>query len=375
VRVLINALSVTNLSGRAVLLGHLAPLARWTEGRHDFVVLFHRANRDLCRDLGPNVGWLECPAATARWQVRAVWERRGLVRLAREQRADVLMMFSGTAAGRLPLPQVVFAMNPWCFVRRAQYGPRQRLKARLQRWAYRRAVERADLMVYLSDYLRREYRANAGGKWGNDEVAHAPLAEDVRRAAREIEVERRPGRILCVSAMLPHKGVETVLGALTRLRARGIPTDLVLVGGWPDPRYERSIRRLIRREGLERHVRVEGYVERDALFRHYAGARVFCLMSWCESFGIPALEAQAFGTPVVSSDCCAIPEVCGAGGLFPPPDDVAGTARALERLLTDETCWRESAARARANAEGFTPERCTRPLLRMFSLGREACSE
>jgi len=375
VRVLINALSVTNLSGRAVLLGHLAPLARWTEGRHDFVVLFHRTNRDLCRDLGPNVRWLECPAATARWQVRVVWERHGLRRLAREQRADLLMMFSGTAAGGIGLPQVVFAMNPWCFVHRAQRGVRQRLKARLQRWAYRRAVARADLMIYLSDYLRRAYRANAGGAAGPDAVAHMPLSEDVRRAAREIEVERPPGRILCVSAMLPHKGVETVLGALTRLRARGIPAHLVLVGGWPDRRYERKIRRLIRHDGLEKDVRIEGHVERDALFRHYAEARVFCLMSWCESFGIPALEAQAFGTPVVSSDCCAIPEVCGAGGIFPPPGDVAGTARALERLLTDETCWREAAARARANAEGFTPERCTRPLLRMFSLGREACSE
>ncbi|GAG17383.1 unnamed protein product, partial [marine sediment metagenome] len=54
-RVVVNALSATNLSGRRVLLGHVSRLARWTAGRHEYCVLYHRANRDIRRDLGPNV--------------------------------------------------------------------------------------------------------------------------------------------------------------------------------------------------------------------------------------------------------------------------------------------------------------------------------
>ncbi len=64
-RVLVNGLSVTNLSGRHVLLGHLRQIAKWAAGEHDFVVLHHAANADMRCDMGPHVDWIECPRRTA----------------------------------------------------------------------------------------------------------------------------------------------------------------------------------------------------------------------------------------------------------------------------------------------------------------------
>ena len=371
-RALVNALSVTNLSARTVLLGHLARLAGWTRGEHDFVVLYHAANRDLCRQLAPNVRWVECPSRTAGWWARSLWERSGLRRMIREHSADLLVMMSGTVAGGIPVPQITLAMNPWCFVRRAQRGPGQLLKAFLQRWAYRKTVRRAAMIVYLSEYLRRTYRSNAGRAENASEIAYAPLSDDVLpAAAAHSSVARRKNRILCVSGMLPHKGVETILEALLLLRREhGIEAELVLVGSWPDGRYEAAIRRLVEESRLESQVHFEGHVNRETLLRHYGQAQVFCLMSWCESFGIPAVEAQAFGTPVVSSNCCAIPEVCGGGGIYPNPGDAQGTCEALAALLDHEDLWREFSEAAAANAAKYGREECTRPLMRMFDLVR-----
>ena len=76
-------------------------------------------------------------------------------------------------------------------------------------------------------------------------------------------------------------------------------------------------------------------------------------MSQCESFGIPSAEAQAFGTPVVTSNCCAMPEVCGEGGMYAPPGDVEQVADALQQLLTDRGLWDRTSIAARENSRRF----------------------
>jgi glycosyltransferase involved in cell wall biosynthesis len=189
-----------------------------------------------------------------------------------------------------------------------------------------------------------------------DESTHAAAALLPRLTSR------RPNLVLTTSVMASHKGIETVVGAIALVRQAGVPAELRLVGAWPDRRYERFIRRTIAVLGLEAVVDVRGHVPRDELNRLYAEASVFCLMSRCESFGIPAVEAQAFGTPVVSSRCCAIPEVCGDGGRYEAPGDVGAVARVLLDLLGDSRSWSELSARARANAARFRWEQCSRPL-------------
>ena len=164
-----------------------------------------------------------------------------------------------------------------------------------------------------------------------------------------------------------HKSVETVVEALGILRrAHRIPAELRLVGGWAGADYERLIHDRVERLGLRGAVAFDGHVTRAQLLDHYARARVFCLMSWCESFGIPSVEAQAMGLPVVVSNCCAMPEVCGEGGLYPDPGDAAGTARALASLLGDEGEWRRRSEAAVANAARFRYDITSRPLLNMF---------
>jgi glycosyltransferase involved in cell wall biosynthesis len=92
-------------------------------------------------------------------------------------------------------------------------------------------------------------------------------------------------------------------------------------------------------------------------------------MSRCESFGIPAVEAQAFGTPVVGSNVCAMPEVCGDGGVFGAPEDVPATANLLQRLLTDSADWQDFSDAARRNAAKYQWSECSRPLLSLFEMG------
>ena len=362
-KLLVNALSATNPSGLHVLRGHVGQLAGALPGRVRLAVLCRAEMTALRADLGERVDWEFAPSATRGWLFRSVWERLHLARLVRKLGAGMYFAPSGMAA-HLPahVRQIVFCQNPWALVPAARRR-RDFAKAWLQRRAYRRALRAADALVFNSRYMQAAYRVNAGCEEKRGLVVYQAADDATRARAAAADVPHLPNQILCVSVMGPHKNAETLVRALREVRSTHPAVRLVFAGSWPDPAYEGKIRELVAAFDLGSAVEFAGFVARERLDRLYAESRVFCLMSRCESFGIPAIEAQLFGTPVVSSTVCAIPEICGAGGLFRDPDDVAGTAAALRTLLEDDAGWKRFSAAARTNAARFTWNECSRPLI------------
>jgi Glycosyltransferase len=201
-------------------------------------------------------------------------------------------------------------------------------------------------------------------------VVYQAIDDDTHRTAFSMrKTVKRSNQVLCVSVMAPHKGIETLVKAVDVTRKLyGLPVKLVLVGGWPDRKYERQIRSLVNELNLESEVEFKGHISDHDLYKYYAESKLFCLMSRCESFGIPAIEAQAFGTPVISSNCCAVPEVCGQGGVYFSPDDDKGVASQLAQLLKDDKTWNDLSNAAIENAAKYRWETCSRPLLKMLDL-------
>lgn len=363
-RVAFNALSVSNLSGRHVLLGHIRQVLASPGVSDRQILLYHAGNRNLAKLLSGELDLVECPRATSGWRGRWWWETVELPGLLRRHGAEALFSPAGITADRVDLPQLVLAQNPWCFVRDIRQGWGDSVKAALQRTAYRKAQRDAALMLFNSDYMRRAYAENAGFEPRDWRLLPQGLDEETFAAGRDAPpFDARRAEILVVSVMTPHKAVEDVISALALLRRQGVDASLVLVGPWADEGYARLIRAKIDALGLERQVSVAGKVSRADLYAHYARARVFCLLSRCESFGIPAVEAQAFGTPCVVADCGAPPEIAGPGGVVVPVGDVSAAADALGRLLQDRAAWDARARAARVNAERFHWARCSRPLV------------
>jgi glycosyltransferase involved in cell wall biosynthesis len=86
---------------------------------------------------------------------------------------------------------------------------------------------------------------------------------------------------------------------------------------------------------LESKVVLTGQVSDNDLQILYSGATVFALVSFNEGFGLPPLEAMAYGIPVVAANNSSLPEVVGNAGLLVDPQDGSAIANALERLLSD----------------------------------------
>jgi glycosyltransferase involved in cell wall biosynthesis len=145
-------------------------------------------------------------------------------------------------------------------------------------------------------------------------------------------------RGLLVGGIWPRKGQLAVLEhVLPRVVEAEPRFHLTIIGGATDPAYQRACLDAVARRGLARHVTFTGYLDRREVFRHYRGADLLILPS--EGEGLPrcAVEAAAFGLPVVATRTLGTVDVVvpGRTGLLVEPGRPDEMAAAVLRLLGD----------------------------------------
>ncbi|CAN5346637.1 hypothetical protein BH09ACT5_BH09ACT5_20350 [soil metagenome] len=153
---------------------------------------------------------------------------------------------------------------------------------------------------------------------------------------------RREPYVLCVGNLTPNKNLVPVVAELA---AAGIRVVVVGAGG------ASSV--YARQAGLDiPGVELAGRVDDDELAALLRGATALVFPSLYEGFGLPIVEAQALGCPVIASTSASIPEVAGDGALYFDATRPA-EAVALVRSLDDDT---RSALveRGRENVARFT---------------------
>lgn len=175
--------------------------------------------------------------------------------------------------------------------------------------------------------------------------------------------ERAPF-ILAVGTIEPRKRYDLLLDALGSLADA---PQLLVVGkpGWSSSDTER---RLTNTSGVIWRQDVEDTELREL----YRTAFAVVVPSLSEGFGFAALEAMAAGTPVISSNHGALPEVTGLAALVPEADDESGWARAIERLLDDEQLWNELSLFGQRRARDFSWARSAAETIAVYQAAARA---
>ena len=141
--------------------------------------------------------------------------------------------------------------------------------------------------------------------------------------------------VLAVGTLEPRKNVPRLIRALALLRSSGHDCKLALAGkaGW----LAAPIAQTLRDENLKNHVIFCGYCSDAELKWLYENAMCLAYVSLYEGFGIPPLEAMAYGLPVVASNTSSIPEVCGDAAQYVDPYSVEDIARGINEVCADES--------------------------------------
>lgn len=179
--------------------------------------------------------------------------------------------------------------------------------------------------------------------------------------------------ILFVGAIEPSKNIGTLLGAYSSLLKRGFEHQLVLVGIKDSKYYHRLQENFGRLFG--RQVRFLGSVPQRELRDLYRKAWLFVYPSLYEGFGLPVLEAMASGTPVITSNVSAIPEVTGDAALLIDPRDKDKLALYIWNLYHDGKARSDLANKGLSRAQNFSWNRCARQTIEVYRQVMESGGE
>jgi len=163
----------------------------------------------------------------------------------------------------------------------------------------------------------------------------------------------REGYILYVGGLDKRKNVPALL---TAFAGAEVKETLALAGEAHSLNKENfpDLTKVVDLSKYQKRIKFLGWVSEEDKPFLYGGAAFFVYPSEYEGFGLPPLEAMAWGAPVVCSSATSLPEVTGDAALTFEPGDVIGLQHNIERLSGDAALREELKSRGRERARLFS---------------------
>lgn len=191
-------------------------------------------------------------------------------------------------------------------------------------------------------------------------------AEPVRAVRVRYDLPAERPLVLYVGGLDPHKNLDNLLRALSRVGLDGTHGwQLAVVGDLKGPQPEARKAALMALAGelsIADRITFTGYVPDEDLVALYNAAALLVLPSLDEGFGLPVVEAMACGVPVAVSARGSLPEVVGDAGPTFDPMDPDGMADVIREVLEDPEASARLRARGLGRAAEFSWERSARQL-------------
>ena len=270
---------------------------------------------------------------------KKLWVLTGLTRRLLFGKPKIDVLFSPTHYTPLVsrTPTVVFLMD-LAFERfGSEYFTTVDL-TQLKRWTPM-SVKKAKHVLTISEFSKSEIVKFYNTDPNKISVVYPSFNRDLYHGkvpkTKQSQVKKKYGitgsYLLYIGTLQPRKNLSRLVEAFAELNRPRL--KLVLGGkkGW----FYQQIFDKVKDLGLEDRVIFTGFVPDEDLPALIKSSRAYVLPSLYEGFGMPAVEAQAVGTPVVASHISSLPEIVGSSGIYiDNPKSIDDIVQALEKVLS-----------------------------------------
>ena len=276
-----------------------------------------------------------------------LWEQWALPRAVRKIAPDLLHCTSNTAPIRNFSAKLVLTLHDIIFMKKRQGSSKslyQNMGWHYRRFVVPRIIRKCSQIITVSRYESQNIQA-AFGLSGqavvpvyNGYSSHFHPLENAREITRKYIDQQN--YIFFLGNTDPKKNTARTLKAYSIYLKKAI-TPLPLLIADLD---KKIIDDILKKEGCPEassYIYAPGYIPNTDLPAIYSGAFAFLYTSLIESFGIPMLEAMACGTPLITSNVTAMPEIAGEGAILTDPTNPDGIAEQLLRLEKDEPFYQQ----------------------------------
>lgn len=228
--------------------------------------------------------------------------------------------------------------------------------SRIRRWLLHKLwlelpVKFAGIVTTVSHAMKSEFVQKLGYDPGNLRVVHVAVSDRFQRFDHSF-CEAKPHILHLGTA--PNKNLERVMRALHE-----IPCKLTVVGV-----VDKEVQRLATQLNIQLTSHVGLSLEQ--IIQLYQSCDMLVFASTYEGFGMPIVEAQKTGRPVVTSNVASMPEVAGNGAVLVDPFSVDSIRNGILRVIQDAPLRQQLIEAGFENARRFDGDEIARQYLAIY---------
>ncbi|MEI6138678.1 MAG: glycosyltransferase family 1 protein [Mariniphaga sp.] len=303
--------------------------------------------------------------------LRSYWRLNVVSKLLKNNHIDIFHGLSHVipyGIEKTGIPSIV-TMHDLIFLRYPEFY--KKIDRKIYESVYKSSCKRATKIIAISEQTKSDLIHFLGTAPDKIEVIYQTcnncfyekVTED-----RKKEVKRKFGLpdqfILTVGTIEKRKNQLAILKAVI---AEKLDIPVVILGRPRPKEYLDEIKRFINGSGIQKQVMFIHNSNTSELQAIYQMAQVMVYPSYFEGFGLPVLEAQASGCPVITSNLSSLPEAGGDGAIYVDPSDISAIGKSIRNILYDNILQNGLKAKGYANAGLFSEKMVADRLMKLYN--------